>query len=686
MPCVLLLCASLAFPQQPRPARLAADPVPPSVRAEAGGPDAASPSQDTARAPQDAAPVLQWEVINPFRFIRDQNSVDELRRVYEGLAQRSAYNLERKLQELSEAEVNRESEAEKVRLGCDGKRSDSARKKCLQKTKLPYPGWFARLAANNHDKTCWNSDTQQFRTEDGCRDYIHPKSHKVRMWINNLRLLGAGELRWFKDDRPLAEDEYKNCSARYPKGLCIEFDLQYDPSGNAAPISILVKSADGSLQIGPTPVRVKDDLIVGLGDSYAAGEGNPDIPAKFTKEKTDLDILFGIRVAPRKDDSKVGWLDRRCHRSMYSYQFKTALLYALANPHKAVTYVSYSCSGATTSNIIEEEQSPNEGRGKVRKQLEALRNVLGGGKAQTREIDYLLLSTGGNDIGFATYVAYVVLRGLPRKLFALGVNEEAFIEMTEKGQFKKTLLSRGGGNYYRLHSALLDEKKGVRIKGCKPGAPCERILLTLYPNIFNDETGQLCKVDRQEFNIPFGPSAARAARLKLVEDYVYNPLHAIQLSLKSDPEIVSNLGWTIVTNHLPEYLTHGFCAKKSDSQSTNSDRKSTGEEFVMPLRDDGAWEPFDPRDYKSYESRQRWVRLPVDSKLTTDQTHCFFNFCIEVALEDDASNIMHPTAEGLAVHADANVVEIERIEGRGDERLRPVQSTADKAGTLTRGQ
>lgn len=29
-------------------------------------------------------PKLQWELVNPFRFIRDQDSVDELRRAYKG--------------------------------------------------------------------------------------------------------------------------------------------------------------------------------------------------------------------------------------------------------------------------------------------------------------------------------------------------------------------------------------------------------------------------------------------------------------------------------------------------------------------------------------------------------------------------------------------------------------------------
>jgi hypothetical protein len=52
------------------------------------------------------------------------------------------------------------------------------------------------------------------------------------------------------------------------------------------------------------------------------------------------------------------------------------------------------------------------------------------------------------------------------------------------------------------------------------------------------------------------------------------------------------------------------------------------------------------------------VRLPVDAKLTTDQVRLHF---IDWLLEDDRSNIMHPTSEGHAAHAEANVEEIRRL-------------------------
>jgi len=216
---------------------------------------------------------------------------------------------------------------------------------------------------------------------------------------------------------------------------------------------------------------------------------------------------------------------------MYSYQFKTALQLALSNPQEAITYISYSCSGATTNQIISKKKKPIEGNGKVSAQLDSLRKVLSNGKQETREIDYLLLSTGGNDIGFAKFVTYVVLSGKPLKLYKLRINEKKIVKSSENGEFEKVLLNKDGGkdgNYFRLNEALLNTKPndsaGIRVKSCKAGAPCKRILLTPYPNILNNEDNQICRADRGEFDNPFGVDGTRSSRIQILNTYVFQQL------------------------------------------------------------------------------------------------------------------------------------------------------------------
>jgi hypothetical protein len=419
-------------------------------------------------------------------------------------------------------------------------------------------------------------------------------------------------------------------------------------------------------------VAVVDRLIVGLGDSYASGEGNPDRPAQFTQGETEKDALPALlrlnfpaalkaTKHPQKDtfdDAAVSWLDERCHRSMYSYQFKTALQLALSNSREAITYISYSCSGATTNQIISKKRKAIEGKGPVDAQLDSLRDVLKNGKPETREIDYLLLSTGGNDIGFAKFVTYVVLSGKILNLYKLRVNEKKIVKSSQKGEFEKVLLDKdtdSPGNYFRLNKAILDPEPGqsigIRIKGCKAGAPCEHILLTPYPNVLNNEDNQLCRADRAEFDNPFGIDKSRASRIQTLNTYVVEQLRDIQRKIKD------NLGWTVVSSNVDAYSKHGFCAQ------TNQKPLPLEETFELPVWKDEKWSLFPPRDYKPYAARWRWIRLPIDAKLTTDQMHTILGrFRIDVLLEDDRSNIMHPTAEGHAKTADANVVEIRRLE------------------------
>jgi len=599
-----------------------------------------------AHAAAQESPALRWELVNSFRFI-DHAAFDDLRRAYAGLSVKTAANLEKELQTLSEGEVKRKRDA--AERECEREPLGSRRQKCLERVKIPDPGWFARLAANDHARTCWDSERLRFRDDGACANYISPKTHRVRVWVVDPQRLGGSAPRW--QSGGTTPIKFEECRGQYPKGTCVEFDARYDTKEQVGTEITAVFPGDG-LKLGRVDVLVKDLLIVGLGDSYASGEGNPDIPARFTDGRIDLDLWYGLKRAPRKDsESKVGWLDSRCHRSMYSYQFKTALQLALDNPRQAVTYVSFSCSGATTDNIISKEQSVQEGliQRKVDVQLKSLERALAGG---SREIDYLLVSTGGNDAQFAKYVTYVATRGLLRRLAAFGVSRES-LENRGGSEIAELLVGRSTGKYPRLNAALRNTP-GVKIKDCGAGKPCPRILLTSYPDILHSETGQPCQADRGEFDTTFGRDTERGERLRQVAKHIVVPLREAQ----NEPFISDKLGWTVVTEHVAEYRLHGFCARNLASTSP------TAEKFVMPERRNGGWFSFDPRDYKAYETRQRWVRIPVDAKLTTDQVLLPFlgRLGFDPGFKDDTSNIMHPTAEGHAATADVNVKAIKRLE------------------------
>ena len=42
----------------------------------------------------------------------------------------------------------------------------------------------------------------------------------------------------------------------------------------------------GGREVASEEIRVHDLLIVGMGDSFASGEGNPDVPVRFSRDRT----------------------------------------------------------------------------------------------------------------------------------------------------------------------------------------------------------------------------------------------------------------------------------------------------------------------------------------------------------------------------------------------------------------
>ncbi|MBV7380336.1 hypothetical protein [Maritimibacter dapengensis] len=86
-------------------------------------------------------------------------------------------------------------------------------------------------------------------------------------------------------------------------------------------------------------------VIVGMGDSYGSGEGNPDVPAQWKgitlgSHEWLSSASFRQPLPARK------WVDDRCHRSFFSFQSLAALEVASKDPHRFVTFLHYACSGA----------------------------------------------------------------------------------------------------------------------------------------------------------------------------------------------------------------------------------------------------------------------------------------------------------------------------------------------------
>jgi lysophospholipase L1-like esterase len=138
-------------------------------------------------------------------------------------------------------------------------------------------------------------------------------------------------------------------------------------------------------------VRVEDLLIVALGDSYAAGEGNPE----GAQEPGGRAAVW----ADAPGDPGAEAAHAAAHRSTAAWPALAALALERADAATSVTFISLA---ATTASVASGVLGAQPGVAET-SQLEQVAEVVGG-----RRIDWLLLSVGGNDIGFARIVRGLV--------------------------------------------------------------------------------------------------------------------------------------------------------------------------------------------------------------------------------------------------------------------------------------
>ncbi len=136
------------------------------------------------------------------------------------------------------------------------------------------------------------------------------------------------------------------------------------------------------------PLAVDDILVVALGDSYASGEGNPEVP-----RSGGGDPAWGDGAG----DPVVEASHRDAHRSTLAWPSQVALALERSDPRSSVTFVSLADSGATVDRGLAAPASPGGGS-----QVSQASGLVG-----DRDVDVVLLSIGGNDIGFSN-----VIRGL----------------------------------------------------------------------------------------------------------------------------------------------------------------------------------------------------------------------------------------------------------------------------------
>ncbi len=551
----------------------------------------------------------------------------------------------------------------------------------ILRAKFDWRGW----AAGGEGKLCWNPETRLHDRCDGVENYMTPRSHEIEL---KLRPLVANTLykeyicEWRVDDVAATAapcDEPVKVSLPYPQGA----DVSVGVVGEQ-PISL--------------KVQVRDLLIVGLGDSFASGEGNPDVPVEFGPDKRHQNLY------PRRLNNDVSgsaqWLDRLCHRSLYGHQLRAALQIALENPRSSVTFLGYSCSGAGAAYGILGPQEYVERVASTGAANPASRFVAGGnkdsqihwllrelcavkpeqvdslwtcpGKQYRRTVDYVFLSIGGNDIGFANVVAWATLREGTSATLA-----KFFGATVPPKQFAENMRDVLPGAYAQLAKAL---EVAVPLYSGDPVFDPSRVVLTSYPDMLVDEAGSVCEAgdseSENEDQFPANQSmdvfsswlATTSGRLNAVHEQL-STLHTRMRDLAGDQ------GWTFAGRVYESriFTAHGFCAQNPKLMSEPTEvlmipcwgkaerpTQTCESSWSGKIRE---WRPYDPATHNfPYALRQRWVRtfndayMAVNEKVMTKSGYIDEKASAQIFIE--TTGTMHPNAEGQAAMADAILMDI----------------------------
>jgi hypothetical protein len=122
-------------------------------------------------------------------------------------------------------------------------------------------------------------------------------------------------------------------------------------------VTLTVTNARGEQHTQKRTVTLQDKVVVSLGDSYSAGEGNPDVLRSVVFDPGS----HTTTVTPEE------WASRQCHRSQSGWPARVARsLEHGASPHvdttTTVTFLSFACSGAKTYHLWHrtyEDQDPD---------------------------------------------------------------------------------------------------------------------------------------------------------------------------------------------------------------------------------------------------------------------------------------------------------------------------------------
>ena len=356
---------------------------------------------------------------------------------------------------------------------------------------------------------------------------------------------------------------------------------------------------------------------------------------------------------------------------------RVALQLAIEDPQRAVTFAGYACAGsevtwglfqlykgtdwdkqyttlsqisAVADDLCDKVSATKKiyasaytQRGKI-PEFENI--ILSKCYKPKRKIDLMLVSIGGNDVGFSRLVAnaFFSSKSLLKKV-------GGWMGSVYDTKQAATKLENLQHRYVALNKAL-HYILGISWR------ESDRIILTAYPRIALREDGRKYCPDGQKGMSVFPQFSIN--RNRLIEGSRFGAVLNKHMRAAARRH-----GWTYVDAHRERFARHGFCA------IDRYNIEAASENMSIPKLVNGVWEPYSPADYRPYASRQRWYRTPNDSYMTA-HFHAAGSVIkkvlrnkrlkwFQLVLAGTYSGAFHPTAEGHAAIADAVLPKARKI-------------------------